>query len=101
MGGGVQKTTKILHQEDFSEDFVLNISKDYYNMYVKRKVELAAFHDYFEMTPKCQKKLGNLQYTALSIQPYMVSVRISMKEKLLLFSLRPKLSPAKINFMKQ
>ena len=88
-------------KEDFSEDIILKSSKDVYNRYVKQKVKLSAFNEYLEMKQKCEKKLGNLKYTDLSIQPYIVSNRISIEEKQLLFSLRSKCYPAKMNFRKQ
>ena len=88
-------------KEDFSEDIIQKCSKDDYTRYIKRKVQLAAFNEYLEMKQKCVKKLGNLQYTDLSIQPYMVSTKISMEEKQILFSLRSKCYPAKMNFRKQ
>jgi hypothetical protein len=88
-------------KEDFSEDIILKSSKHVYNRYVKQKVQLSAFNEYLQMKQKCEKKLGNLQYTELSIQPYIVSNRISIEEKQLLFSLRSKCNPAKMKFRKQ
>ena len=53
------------------------------------------------MKQSCKKKLENVHYSNLSIQPYMISTEFSLAEKKLLYSLRSKCYQAKLNFKKQ
>ena len=53
-----------------------------------------------QLKEKSKKKLKNLSYKKLSIQPYLTMNKFSLKEKQLLFSLRSHCYKAKINFRK-
>jgi hypothetical protein len=88
--------------EDFNESFnlILGSSKEAYNSYIKEKVASAAFKEYLYLKQKCEKKLKDLNYTVFNIQPYLISRKVSMEEKQLLYSLRSKCYPAKMNFRK-
>ena len=72
-----------------------------YNKHIKGKVSEAAFKEYIYLKEKCEKKLKYVKYTKFAIQPYLTSKKLSMEEKKLLFSLRSKCYPAKMNYRKQ
>ena len=65
-----------------------------------KKVKKAAFRKYLILKMDSKKKQGHLQYEQLEIQPYPASSKFSLKEKQLLYSLRSKCYPAKINLKK-
>ena len=67
---------------------------------VQKKVQKYAFKLLIEMKQKCNKKMSNLSYEKHEIQPYMISNRFNLREIKLLFSLRSKCFPAKMNFTK-
>ena len=90
-------------EEDFSEALIniQSMSKEQYNKHIKGKVSKAAFKEYIYLKEKCEKKLKYMKYTKFAIQPYLTSKKLSMEEKKLLFSLRSKCYPAKMNSRKQ
>ena len=67
---------------------------------MKTKVRNAAFKEYLTLKEDSRKKLNNLHYEELIIQPYLASSQFSLDEKQLLYSLRSKCYPAKMNFKK-
>ena len=52
------------------------------------------------MKEQSKKKLKSLEYKSLGIQQYMISEQFSLKQIKLLYSLRSKCYPAKLNFKK-
>jgi hypothetical protein len=95
----VEKDFLFIEQE-IDEDWISRTGKDEYNSYIKGKVKVAAFREYIQLKEKCKKKLKSVHYSDFSIQPYLISNKISLQEKQLLWSLRSKCYPAKSNFSK-
>ena len=54
---------------------------DEYYKYIKEKVKNAAFNKYCKMKQTCEKKLGNVHYSELVLQPYLISSELSIPEK--------------------
>ena len=89
-----------LIEEDINEDQIVNTPKDVYKKWVKEKVKTAVFKEYLKLKEESKKKLKDLHYEELAIQPYLTSNEISIEQKQLLFSLRSKCFSAKMNFKK-
>ena len=83
-----------------NDGWISQSGKDEYLKYIKEKVKNAAFKEYCRLKQICEKKLGNVHYSEFVIQPYLVSSDLSLPEKQLLWSLRSKCYPAKMNFSK-
>ena len=88
-------------EEELNEEKILQYSKEQYNKYINEKIVTAAFKEYIKLKQSCKKKLENVHYFNLSIQPYMISTKFSLDDKKLLYSLRSKCYQAKLNFRKQ
>ena len=86
--------------EDIQDEIITHTPKDLYKKWVKTKVRNAAFKEYLTLKEDSRKKLNNLHYEELIIQPYLASSQFSLDEKQLLYSLRSKCYPAKMNFKK-
>ena len=63
-------------------------------------MNVAAFKEYIQLKEKCKKKQNSVHYSDFSIQQYLISNKISLQEKQLLWSLRSKCYSAKANFSK-
>ena len=87
-------------KEDLEDDRISQIPKEVYRKYIKQKVEKEAFENYLKLKENCKKKMKNLQYDELAIQPYMINGNFTLKQIKLLFSLRSMCYPAKLNFRK-
>ena len=87
-------------KEDLEDDRISQIPKEVYRKYIKQKVEKEAFENYLKLKENCKKKMKNLQYDELAIQPYMINGNFTLKQIKLLFSLRSKCYPARLNFRK-
>ena len=86
--------------EVLNEDFIKSTTKNVYKLFIKNKVRKAAFESYLKLKERSKKKLKNLNYKDFGMQPYLNSNKFSTSEKQLLFSLRSKCYPAKMNFKK-
>ena len=86
--------------ENIQDQVITDTPKDIYRKWVKTKVKNAAFKEYFKLKKESRKKLNSLQYEELVIQPYLESSHFSLEEKQLLYSLRSKCYPTKMNFKK-
>ena len=86
--------------EDLCDEKVKSIAKEDYRKIVKEKIQVSAFKYLLEEKEKSKKKLKHVKYNNHIIQPYLKSKDFTMKEKILLFSLRSGCHPAKLNFRK-
>ena len=86
--------------EVLNDDFIKSTTKNAYKLFIKNKVRKAAFESYLKLKERSKKKLKNLNYKDFGMQPYLNSNKFSTSEKQLLFSLRSKCYPAKMNFKK-
>ena len=66
---------------DINEDWISSTGKEEYIKYIKKKVKTAAFKEYCELKRKCKSKLKEAEYSEFSIQPYLISNRLSLPEK--------------------
>ena len=82
------------------EDQIKCTPKHEYKKFIKKQVETSAFASYLQLKEKSKKKMKDLTYKSLSIQPYLNSNNFTKSEKNLLFSLRSKCYNAKMNFKK-
>ena len=87
-------------EEDMNDDKVKNTGKEEYRKIVKAKVQISSFKYLLKEKEKSKKKLAYVKYSSLEMQPYIKSKQFSIKEKILLFSLRSGCHPAKLNFKK-
>ena len=87
-------------EEDICDEIIKNTPKDIYKLWVRKKVERAAFSNYLNLKEDSKKKLKDLHYEKLQIQPYLLSSQLTFKQKQLLYSLRSKCYPARMNFKK-
>merc|ERR1712127_37525 len=95
-----------LHMKDFEfigitmdESEILSTSKELYKKKIKALVRKAAFQYFTEQKVK-HTKVRNIEYSSLSIQPYLTSKLFSTSERSLLYNLRSNCHPAKYNFKK-
>ena len=86
--------------EEIDDEKIVSFSKHQYKSYIKEKVMKSAFQSYLVMKEQSKKKLKSLEYKSLGIQQYMISEQFSLKQIKLLYSLRSKCYPAKMNFKK-
>ena len=87
-------------EEEINEDFIKNTPKEDYRGYINNKIREGAFQYYMKRKEKSKKKMKNLNYISLNIQPYLIKEYFSFEEKKLLFSLRSQCYIAKLNFRK-
>ena len=87
-------------KEQINEEDIRNTPKEVYRKQIKEKVGKAAFQHLIDMKQLSKKKLADLHYKKFEIQPYMISSQFNLQEIKLLFSLRSKCYPAKMNFTK-
>ena len=87
-------------KEDIDDEKISIIPKEAYKKCIKQKVEKEAFEHYLRLKDKCKKKMRELQYDKLGIQPYIINGDFTLKQIKLLFSLRSKCYPARLNFRK-
>ena len=86
--------------EVMNDDQIISIPKDEYRKHIKQKVQKAAFLDYLLIKEKSKKKMKALEYKTFGIQQYIISIKFSVKQIRLLFSLRSSCYSAKMNFPK-
>ena len=67
---------------------------------VTQKVRKAAFEFYLLLQEKCKKKMESLKYEDVQVQEYLKNSQVTIDEIKLLFSLRSKCYPSKMNFKK-
>ena len=87
-------------EEEINEDFIISIPKEDYRKFINNKIKAGVFKYYMQLKEKSKKKLNNLTYEELTIQPYLTRDYFSLEEKKLLFSLRSKCYDARLNFRK-
>ena len=91
------KILNILREKKYEENIV-KIPKEEYRKLMKEQVHKAAFNQLIELNPKSKTKLKDVHYEKFIIQSYMKSSRLNLDEIRLLFALRSKSYPAKINY---
>ena len=84
---------------EMDENLIAATQKDQYKKEMKHLINIAAFK-YFTQLKETHKKIKDLQYEKLSIQPYLVSKVFTKNEKELLYVLRSKCHRSKFNFKK-
>ena len=84
---------------DMDENSIKNTPKEIYRSKIKKLIRKAAFE---ELTVKKNSltKVKDIKYEAFAIQPYLKSTDFNTEERNLLYSLRSRIYPAKINFRK-
>ena len=87
-------------KEEINYEHISKPPKDQYRNMIKEKVRNKAFWCYLNLKEKSKKKMKDLNYTKLEIQPYMTNGQFSLKQIKLLFALRSKCYRAKLNFRK-
>ena len=87
-------------KEEIDDESISKIPKEQYQKTIKEKVEKEAFSWYLKLKEKSKKKMGDFKYTKLAIQPYLTNDQFSLNQIKLLFALRSKCYPAKLNFRK-
>ena len=87
-------------KEELDDESIIQIPKEQYQSTIKEKVGKEAFSCYLKLKERSKKKMGDLKYTKLAIQPYLTNGQFSLKQIKLLFALRSKCYPAKLNFRK-
>lgn len=85
--------------ETMDKHFIKSMTKSAYRTRIKKLVSAAAFK-YFLNEKSKHSKLDNVNYTRFKIQPYLVHKNFNNEEKNLLYSLKSRCYPAKINFKK-
>ena len=83
--------------ERMNDDTIKNMSKNEYKVWVKKKVEEAAFKSYIE-EKNVLSKLKDIKYEKLQTQQYLTSQVFTEEERTLLFALRSRCYEAKGNF---
>ena len=87
-------------EKEMNEDNIKNTPKEVYRGYIYNKIRKGPFQYYMKRKEKSKKKMKNLNYISLNIQPYLIKEYFSFEEKKLLFSLRSQCYNAKLNFRK-
>jgi hypothetical protein len=82
------------------ENLIKCTPKYQYKKFINTKVRDAAFRSYLKLPETSKKKMRGLEYKEFKMQPYMNTSVFSTHEINLLFSLRSKCYPAKMNFKK-
>ena len=83
-----------------NEDVIKSTPKEQYKKFVHTKVREAAFKSYLKLPETSKSKMRYLVYKEFKMQPYMNTSTFNTQEINMLFSLRSKCYPAKINFKK-
>ena len=86
--------------EEINDQNIVRMSQDEYRSFIQKKIEQASFLYYLSLKEKCRKKLQNLKYDRLRTQDYLTNGQFSQEEINLLFALRSKSYPAKMNYRK-
>ena len=86
--------------EEINDQKIMKMTKTEYQNYIQVKIEAASFQYYLSLKEKSKKKMHELKYDKLRTQDYLTSSQFSQKEINLLFALRSKSYPAKMNFKK-
>ena len=84
---------------EMNEEKIRSTPKDIYKKEIKQLIDQAAF-SYFIELKNTHKKIKDIHYEALKIQPYLQSKLLNIKEKELLYSLRSHCHMSKFNFKK-
>ena len=84
---------------EMNEEKIRSTPKDIYKKEIKQLIDKAAF-SYFIELKNTHKKIKDIHYEALKIQPYLQSKLLNIKEKELLYSLRSHCHQSKFNFKK-
>ena len=84
---------------ELNESEIQSTPKSEYKIKIKKLVEKAAF-EYMIKEQKGLSKIKDINYDSLKIQDYLTSPNFNPKERNLLYSLRSRAHPAKINYRK-
>ena len=84
---------------DMNEDEMKKTPKEIYRKKIKTLVNKAAFQELLEEKKKLSK-IKNINYDSYDIQPYLKSNVFTSEERNLLYALRSRMHPAKLNFKK-
>ena len=87
-------------EEEKCDERICKFSKNDYTIYIKDKVEKAAFKSYISKKEIHKKKLGDLKYERLKIQPYLNHKSFGKNEIQIICLLRSKSHPAQNSFRK-
>ena len=68
-------------EEDIDEDFIKNTPKEDYREYTNIKIKEGAYKYYMKKKEKSKKKIKNLKYDSITIQPYLITEYFSLEEK--------------------
>ena len=86
--------------EHIDEENIVKIPKEEYRKIMKEKVHKAAFNQLIELKQKSKTKMKDVDYDKFEMQSYMKSSKLNLDEIRLLFALRSKSYPAKMNYKK-
>ena len=86
-------------EEDMNEEDIKSYSKEEYKKKVKILVKKAALK-YLLNQKEGHKKIKDITFNEYKIQPYLNSNMFNNEERKLLYSLRSRCHPAKLNFRK-
>ena len=84
---------------DMDENNIKNTPEDVYRKRIKVLVRKAAFQELLEKKNQLSK-IKDLKYYSFEIQSYLTSKDFNSSQRNLLYSLRSRMHPAKINFRK-
>ena len=84
---------------ELNETDIINTPKSEYRIKIKKLVEKAAF-DFMIKEKNGLSKIKNIKYESLKIQDYLKSEKFGPKERNLLYALRSRSHPAKMNYQK-
>ena len=68
-------------EEEINEDLIKSIPKEDYRKLINHKIKAGIFKYYMQLKEKSKKKLNNLTYEDLTIQPYLTKDYFSLEEK--------------------
>ena len=84
---------------EMNEDEIRKTSKEIYRKKIKTLVKKAAFQELLEEKNKLSK-IRDIDYDFYEIQPYLKSNEFTHEERILLYALRSRMHPAKLNYRK-
>ena len=84
---------------EMNEEKIRSTPKDIYKKEIKQLIDKAAFNYFIELK-NTHKKIKDIHYEAMKIQPYLQSKLLNIKEKELLYSLRSHCHQSKFNLKK-
>ena len=87
-------------EEEIDEEVIKSTPKEDYRKLINSKIKAATYKYYMKLKENSKKKLKNLNYEEITIQPYLTKEYFSFEEKKLLFSLRSQCYDARLNFRK-